>query len=162
MQLLLVVHELLAISLTSKHLRLGRSSKKTSWICALKAPKCPGTSGGSGEEAESGIAESPCQAGATILCLRRLDAIIAVTMRKWTCNGKRCRAQRDAESGLQFFISLDRAGDGWGDCWCLHERLRSTLLSSDDGFLLQVHRRLQAWLQDVLDDAHRLIRDVFG
>jgi len=41
-------------------------------------------------------------------------------------------------------------------------RLRSTLLSSDDGFLLQVHRRLQAWLQDVLDDAHRLIRDVFG
>lgn len=41
-------------------------------------------------------------------------------------------------------------------------RLGSTLLSSDDGFLLQVHRRLQAWLQDVLRDARRLVEEFRG
>mmetsp|Transcript_39810 Transcript_39810/g.86126 ORF Transcript_39810/g.86126 Transcript_39810/m.86126 type:complete len:441 (+) Transcript_39810:139-1461(+) len=41
-------------------------------------------------------------------------------------------------------------------------RLGGTILSSDDGFLLQVHRRLRAWLQDVLHDARRLVEEFRG
>mmetsp|Transcript_40277 Transcript_40277/g.66458 ORF Transcript_40277/g.66458 Transcript_40277/m.66458 type:complete len:384 (-) Transcript_40277:268-1419(-) len=41
-------------------------------------------------------------------------------------------------------------------------RLGGTILSSDDGFLLQLHRRLRAWLQDVLHDARRLLEEFRG
>lgn len=41
-------------------------------------------------------------------------------------------------------------------------RLGGTILSSDDGFLLQVHRCLRAWLQDVLHDARRLVEEFRG
>jgi len=61
-----------------------------------------------------------------------------------------------------------RYGLDWGEEMCAPLlvlggpglRVRPTVLSSDDGFLLQLNRRLQAWATDILRDLGRIWREL--